>query len=239
MTSCSPLLFKNFRLVIIVVLLGGLCRGSWGRGSSGRGSWGRGSGGRGNRGRGNRGRGRSGGSALVAGLSAAIVHVGGVRTALANGRPVGTLGVHVFAGFGGGSGCGLGLVFHALDFPRASGAGVSAEHISPGVQGANARSSAGCVARTGEHEWRAARALRSARIEAARVTGAGTGVAHVGGIRLALAGGGPVSAICDRVGAAIDGGRSFGCGSGVGKDLLDIVVVFVAIQGPHAPDARE
>lgn len=89
------------------------------------------------------------------------------------------------------------LLVLALDAPLAANAGVSAEGIGPGVQGAKAVPDGRIAARRVELDRRACGAcLNASGIDAAGITGLGASISHEAGILLALPDGRPILTVC-------------------------------------------
>ena len=143
----------------------------------------------------------------AAGLGAVRIHVAGVDRAFTGSacRPVVAHSVLVHAGKSRrdrGRGRGRGwwgrlLLVLALDAPLAANAGVSAEGIGPGVQGAKAVPDGRIAARRVELDRRACGAcLNASGIDAAGITGLGASISHEAGILLALPDGRPILTVC-------------------------------------------
>ena len=136
------------------------------------------------------------------------------------------------------------LLVLALDAPLAANAGVSAEGIGPGVQGAKAVPDGRIAARRVELDRRACGAcLNASGIDAAGITGLGASISHEAGILLALPDGRPILTVCleTPISLGIDaaiGDGSFGLWYSL-RSYLGIIVFFVAAEGPGASGTGE
>ena len=136
------------------------------------------------------------------------------------------------------------LLVLALDAPLAANAGVSAEGIGPGVQGAKAVPDGRIAARRVELDRRACGAcLNASGIDAAGITGLGASISHEAGILLALPDGRPILTVCLETPISLGIDAAIGDGSYRcwlrGNDLLGIIVFFVAAEGPGASGTGE